>query len=329
MILRPRFAVLLFVASTVAAAYLPPRHIEAIAADPSNPNTLYVATGSAGVFKSTDAGAHWRRLPIPVGRIGSLAMDPKHATTIFAGTWEGLYRSTNGGAEWKKLDESDSSPVVNIAIAPKQPSSIYAARISGISHSSDSGEHWQRVFTEPGFSNISSVVVDPLDPKLVFAGFLNFDKRPNLYRSTDGGAKWKALSDVGAIDSLVADHSGRIYAATRSGIMRTSDHGESWQPFAASLRNANAVAFFGKTIYVARYGDRVDQMPGVYKSGDDGKSWTEVYSFRGGVQNLIRTPAGLYVVLEDRLFGSTDEREFRRIGREITEAVRTVPLQPL
>ena len=36
----------------------------AIAIHPTDPNTVYVGTAGGGVWKTTDAGAHWRALKI-------------------------------------------------------------------------------------------------------------------------------------------------------------------------------------------------------------------------------------------------------------------------
>ena len=68
--------------------------IGAIAVAESDPNVIYVGTGSAairsnvilgrGVYKSTDAGKTWTHVGLrDVGQIGSLRVDPRDANVAF------------------------------------------------------------------------------------------------------------------------------------------------------------------------------------------------------------------------------------------------------
>jgi hypothetical protein len=73
----------------------------AIVQDPVTPNTVYAAT-ETGVFKSTDAGAHWnitgavRTATAPMFTY-AIAIDPTNPNIIYAGTNNGIYKSTDGG----------------------------------------------------------------------------------------------------------------------------------------------------------------------------------------------------------------------------------------
>src|SRR5262245_62953141 len=68
--------------------------IIAIAGLPGNANVYYAGAASGGIFKTTDAGAHWE--PIfddqPVSSIGSLAIAPSDPNIIWAGTGEAFIR---------------------------------------------------------------------------------------------------------------------------------------------------------------------------------------------------------------------------------------------
>ena len=109
------------------------RQIGKIVVDPADPNRVYVAAlGHAykanperGVYRSTDGGAHWKKIlvtakdPDDVGAV-DLALDPQHPRTIYASLWAtrrppwavyapsnmpggGLYKSTDGGDTWHQL----------------------------------------------------------------------------------------------------------------------------------------------------------------------------------------------------------------------------------
>jgi hypothetical protein len=100
--------------------------VDDVTIDPANPNTIYAATGdisfgsfsfgSAGVLKSTDAGAHWQTLgasdfapPYLVPGYGTypqyqavtkVKVDPNDSNNIIVGTKTGLYFSYNAGTSW-------------------------------------------------------------------------------------------------------------------------------------------------------------------------------------------------------------------------------------
>ncbi len=77
-------------------------NIGALAIDPQNPSTLYVAL-SGGVFKSTNGGASWSVANSGLLRSGGvdvLVIDLQNPTTLYAGMSRGVFKSTNGGASW-------------------------------------------------------------------------------------------------------------------------------------------------------------------------------------------------------------------------------------
>jgi hypothetical protein len=99
--------------------------VDSIDIDPTNHNTVYVGTGdlnfgsfsmgSAGVLKSTNAGASWTVLgadvfnpqyPEPPGNypqyqaIGKVRVDPRNSNNVVAGTKTGVYFSYNAGLNW-------------------------------------------------------------------------------------------------------------------------------------------------------------------------------------------------------------------------------------
>ncbi len=80
---------------------------------PSNPDVLYMyardATFEFVLTRSTDGGQSWSTLPRqPAGtdQIGTVAIDPRDANTIYAATFNhGLVRSTDGGQSWQSIDD--------------------------------------------------------------------------------------------------------------------------------------------------------------------------------------------------------------------------------
>ena len=136
------------------------RQIGRIVVDPQDPNRVYVAAlghvyddnAERGVFRSTDGGAHWKKVlfsasnPDGVGAI-DLALDPQHPKTIYASLWAtrrppwsvyapsnlpggGLYKSTDGGNTWHQLaggfPTDDFVGKIGIAVSSSNPNRLYA-----------------------------------------------------------------------------------------------------------------------------------------------------------------------------------------------------------
>ncbi|HKG47335.1 MAG TPA: Ig-like domain-containing protein [Pyrinomonadaceae bacterium] len=89
--------------------------VTSMAFDPSNPNTIYAGTGEgvfnadgvrgAGIFKSTDAGAHWTRLPATISNanfffVNDIVVSPSNGQHVYAATRTGVLRSLDGGSSW-------------------------------------------------------------------------------------------------------------------------------------------------------------------------------------------------------------------------------------
>ena len=80
----------------------------------------------------------------------------------------------------------------------------------------------------PDGGDIYALAIDPQSPTTIYAG-----TDGGISKSTDGGARWKALSvssfelpvSTLAIDPL---NRGTVYAGTYRGVFKTTDGGESW-----------------------------------------------------------------------------------------------------
>ena len=85
-----------------------------ISIDPKNENTWYVAVGSGGAWKTTNAGTTWSCLTekMPFYSTGCISIDPNNTESIWLGTGEnvggrhvgighGIFHSQDGGKTWK------------------------------------------------------------------------------------------------------------------------------------------------------------------------------------------------------------------------------------
>ena len=134
--------------SNISDGFFKSPSIGAINVFQSNPDIVYVGTGSdglrsniivgKGIYKSVDAGKNWSHIGLEgVGQIGAVEIHPSDPDIIYVAAIgqpfmkndeRGLYKSADGGGSWEKiLYLSDSIGIVDIEFAPDDPNTIYAA----------------------------------------------------------------------------------------------------------------------------------------------------------------------------------------------------------
>jgi photosystem II stability/assembly factor-like uncharacterized protein len=154
-----------------------------------------------------------------------------------------------------------------LAVHPTNPAIIYAGAASGgIWKTTDGGQNWIPVFDQQSFLAIGELVIDPNNPDHVYAG--TGDRNISgycyigngIWKSTDAGVTWSYL---GLGDSKII--SQIILAPGSNGVIYASAMGN---PF---LKDNNR---------------------GVYKSTDNGVTWTQVLfvSDSAGVIDLVMDP---------------------------------------
>ncbi len=177
----------------------PEGNVRAVCVDPGDPKRILAASDRSGLFRSEDGGFHWVPLtsPITEGEIWTLTVDPTDSNRVYVGTRPGVWRSTDGGESWEQLE---------MGMNPQCPI---------------------------GISRTTNIVVDPRDPKTVWAGI----EVDGIYRSNDGGDSWTHLSQIGPtqfhddIHGLAVNthHGGaNIMATTPFGLATSTDDGASW-----------------------------------------------------------------------------------------------------
>ena len=296
---------------------------------PNDPLTYYAAAASGGVWKSSDAGITWK--PIfddqPTASIGSIAVAPSDPNVVYVGTGEanirgnvspgaGIFKSTDGGKTWQHVWKQIGQ-IGTMVVHPKQADIAYAAVLGhafgpnaerGIYRTTDGGQTWAKVLFQNDATGASDVAIDPSNPRVVFAGFWQAQRRPweltsggpgsDLSVSRDGGDTWVSLKSKrdknglppglwGKIGVAVSPSNGnRIYAsieAEKGGLYRSDDGGENW-----SLINGERIvrqrAWYYSTIVVHPTNPDVLYMPQVplLKSIDGGKSFQIVKGLHHG-----------------------------------------------
>ncbi|MFK7935936.1 MAG: WD40/YVTN/BNR-like repeat-containing protein [Saprospiraceae bacterium] len=205
--------------------------IGAIRVAPSDPNIIYVGTGSdgmrsniikgKGVYKSIDAGQTWKQIGLKnTGQIGAVEVHPTDHNVAFvaaigqpfkANKERGIYRTKDGGQTWQQVfSVSETTGFVDLEFMPSNPQIIYATawttvrrpwtivsggKECGIYKSIDGGDTWKRVGEGlPKLMGKIDLAVTPADSKLLYALVEAPDKEAGLYRSEDHGATFKHIS---------------------------------------------------------------------------------------------------------------------------------------
>jgi photosystem II stability/assembly factor-like uncharacterized protein len=190
--------------------------------DPEDDQTVYAATASGGVFKSTDGGRRFASAwpDDETQAIGALAIGPDGR--LWAGTGEagpgggsityggrGVFTSDNGGKTWKHVGLERSARIGRVVVDPKDPDRIWVAASGnlfvpggqrGLFRTDNGGKTWQKVLEGANATTGAVDVAVAPDGKTVFAAMWDHRRGPNehtyfgvgsgLFRSTDGGTTW-------------------------------------------------------------------------------------------------------------------------------------------
>ncbi|GJL63868.1 MAG: hypothetical protein NPIRA04_25220 [Nitrospirales bacterium] len=269
-----------------------------IALHPTKPNILYIAT-NAYLYKSRDEGATWQNMSqgMTHSRVISLAIDPLFPANVYAGTkGDAVFRSYNGGQNWESKragleDVTISSVVHQLVFVPGSSQHFFAATSMGVFESETAGETWiKRMDGMKEVLMVISLTIDSQQPQTLYAGTSG-----GVYKSLDGGRWWEKVNN-GLVDPEVLKssralgvtkiqidphHSESVFAATLTGLFKTTNGGEAWEKIGEDLPDhmlSDLIVdpFTPDTIYV---GSR----KGVHLSTNGGSRWRAINE---GLENL-------------------------------------------
>ncbi|WP_419941414.1 VPS10 domain-containing protein [Candidatus Palauibacter sp.] len=260
----------------------------------SDPNTIYVGTGSDGI-----------RSNIIIGK--------------------GVYRSTDAGETWDHIGLEDAGQIGSVKAHPDNPDLVYAAAMGnpfknndtrGVYRSSNGGLDWERILFTSDSVGAVDLEFHPADPNVIYAGMWRAQRRPwsiisgsseedGIWKTEDGGDTWRRITAglpdglIGKVDfSVSADMPDRVHALVEApepieGLYRSDDAGETWELINDDPRNQlmHRPFYFTNITADPMDGDVVYVMNlSTWKSTDGGRSFSTIPNVHGDDHDLWINP---------------------------------------
>ncbi|MCR9264475.1 MAG: glycosyl hydrolase [Flavobacteriaceae bacterium] len=247
----------------------------AIAGVPGDPMVNYIGAASGGLWKTMDGGINWN--PIfdgqEVSSIGSVALAPSNPNIVWVGTGEtfvirpahamgdGIYKSEDAGKTWKRMGLEKTGRIGRVIVHPTNPNIVYAAALGhtygpqqerGVYKTTDGGKTWKQILFIDEHTGAAELAIDLKNPDRLLVGMWSIHINTwglnsggpggGVYRTTDGGNSWEALSKYGlpggkdqpvgktavAIAPSQPDVVYALFEIDSPALYRSEDFGNTW-----------------------------------------------------------------------------------------------------
>jgi photosystem II stability/assembly factor-like uncharacterized protein len=157
-----------------------------LAIDPNNPDVVWVGTGEANIFRSSNAGC-------------------------------GVFKTTDGGKSWNIMGLENTFTIGRIRVNPQNSDIVYVAATGhewtpneerGLFKTIDGGKRWIKVLYVDQNTGVYDLVLDPKDPNVIYCTTWErirqkwndprtYETTVNsgIWKSTDGGKNWNKINE--------------------------------------------------------------------------------------------------------------------------------------
>ncbi len=269
-----------------------------VAVADSDPNVIYLGTGSDSVRSNVSTG-------------------------------RGMYKSTDGGDTWKFIGLYHAGQIGAVRIHPTNPDIAWVAaggdifksnEERGIFKTTDGGKTWRKVLFISDGVGAMDVELQPGNPDVVYAWMSHLERKPwtiisgsregGFYKSTDGGEHFTKIANglpnelIGKANlAVTAASSSRIYALVEAkpggGLYRSEDAGQTW-----ALINSQA-SLIQRPFYYTTLGadpSNADVVyagaEGFFKSTDGGKTFTVFRTPHGDNHDIWINPKDSQIMIQ-------------------------------
>lgn len=257
----------------------------------SDPNVIYVGTGSADIRGNSSAG-------------------------------RGVWKSLDAGTSWSFIGLPESGAIRRIEVHPADPELVYVAALGhpfgrnperGIYRSRDGGRTWDHVLALNDSTGASDLAMNPANPRILYAGMWRAERKPwtlvsggpegGVYRSTDGGDTWKKLAGglptgiVGKVGVTVSPaRPDRVWAIIEAepdgGIYRSDDAGTTWTRVNSENKLRQRAWYYSRVVADPQDENTVYGLnTALFRSVDGGKTFDPIEVPHGDTHDLWINPS--------------------------------------
>jgi photosystem II stability/assembly factor-like uncharacterized protein len=298
-------------------------------------NLFYMGSTGGGVWKTNDAGNTWQNISDGFfgGSVGAVAVSESDNNVIYVGMGEktvrgnvssgdGIWKSENAGKTWNHMGLKNSRHIPRMRIHPKNADIVFAAVLGdlykptqerGVYKSIDGGENWKRVLFSDENSGAVDLIIDPNNPRILYATTWDVRRTPYslssggkgsaMYKSTDGGETWNNISEHKGLPKGIWGISGVTVSPVNSdivwalienekgGIYKSTDAGKTWKMI-NSERKLRQRAWYYTRIYADTQDEDILYVLNVryHKSTDGGKTYKTYNAPHGDHHDLWIAP---------------------------------------
>jgi photosystem II stability/assembly factor-like uncharacterized protein len=245
-----------------------------IALSPSDQQTVWVGTGEANIFRSSNAGC-------------------------------GIWKTSDGGATWTHMGLEETYTISRILIHPVNQDIVYVASPGhewteneerGLYKTTNGGESWDRILFRGTESGVNDMVMDPRDPDVIYATTwqrtrLKWNdprtyenhKENGIWKTTNGGSSWERLSE-GLPPSKYMGRTGIDVARSNPDVVY-------------AFVDDYQIAFEAEEGEVDSYGrpkKNIIKGATLYRSDDAGKTWRQVSGLTEETKKYMSGHSGTY-----------------------------------
>jgi photosystem II stability/assembly factor-like uncharacterized protein len=253
---------------------MPTASIGDLAIDPNNPEVIWVGTGEANIFRSSNSGC-------------------------------GVFKTSDGGKTWKDMGLNNTMTIGRIRVHPLNSDIVYVAATGhewtaneerGLFKTEDGGNSWEKVLYIDDMTGVYDLVIDPDKPNTIYCTTWErmrekwndprtweTTKNSAIWKSTDGGKNWKKI-----INGLPApNHLGRIgIDIARSNTKVLYAYVDNYE--------ITTYAEEGEQDAYGRQKSNVIKGATIYRSGNAGDSWVKVSGLTPDQKRLMERHSGTY-----------------------------------